>query len=90
VAEKEVNGYSVYPNPAGDYVNVSFTNTNNDRMMLTVYNVTGQIVIQEGASGKSEQLMQVNTSGLVNGMYIIELKDAASGNISHSNLMVAH
>jgi len=85
-----VNGYTVYPNPAGDYVNISFTNATNDRMALTLFDVTGNVVLSETASGQGQQLMQVNTANLVSGMYIIELKNAVNGAISHSSLMIAH
>ena len=85
-----VNGYTIYPNPAGEYVNVSFNNKTNDRMVLNIYDMTGQIMASESASGQGMQTMQVSTSSLINGMYIIELKDAVNGNISHSSLMIAH
>ena len=61
---------SVYPNPATDYITVSFPNMKNGK--LCVYNIVGeQILSRELASETSK----INVSGLAKGIYMVRVTD---------------
>ena len=84
-----VAGYKVYPNPAADQLNITYTNQSTDKMTLTIYNIEGSEVYIQQATGAGPQVLHINTTALQSGMYIVELKDAMNGNISRSAISIA-
>jgi hypothetical protein len=69
--ETENNNIELYPNPASEFVDISFDRSNNDDLTLNIYNITGTLV-------KSEMLKQnqrqINIGDLSNGIYLVEIK----------------
>lgn len=66
------NQLSIYPNPAGDILNVSYANgETND---LQIFNLAGQKVLEQSKITGSKKL---NISQLEKGMYILTIKSAA-------------
>lgn len=61
----------VYPNPASNYVNLSFTEPLN-KAVLRVYDVNGSIVIYE--TGLSAMHLIVDIADLSAGTYMVEIK----------------
>ncbi len=65
-----VSQFSIYPNPASDFLNI---NTTKNNYAIAIYNLQGQLIFsQNNKSGFQE----INTEKLAAGMYIIELKSA--------------
>ena len=62
---------AVYPNPASDLITLSFDRTNNQKIILNVYNVIGGLVKTELLKQNQQQ---VNIYDLNNGIYIVEIK----------------
>jgi len=60
----------IYPNPASSYVSVSLKDPTEVGSLLSVYNVTGQVVMAERIT---QQSFQLNVSGLAAGLYYIQL-----------------
>jgi hypothetical protein len=60
----------IYPNPASSYVSVSLKDLTEIGSLLSVYNLTGQVVMAERITQSSFQL---NVSGLAAGLYFIRL-----------------
>ncbi len=72
----EAAGYSVYPNPVGDFVNVVSSQYIGAKV-ITLYNVVGQEVSQTQTSALQTA---INTSSLNTGVYFVEIKEAGTGN----------
>ncbi|MFK5854734.1 MAG: Omp28-related outer membrane protein [Bacteroidota bacterium] len=68
----EVN---VYPNPFGDYTNISFTTKESSHIRVKMFNVFAEIVYQsdEGVQGQGKQLIKIEGKGFENGVYFVQL-----------------
>ncbi|MDD2635020.1 MAG: MBG domain-containing protein [Bacteroidales bacterium] len=66
--DKYCSGFEVYPNPAKDFVNILQKNTLFD--YLTVYDITGKIVMQQSLNNLTTSL---DISNLKSGIYFIAL-----------------
>ncbi len=82
LSENAMENFTVYPNPAHDAVSINFENANR----LEVINLLGQTVYSENIEGITST--NVNTSGLVNGLYFVKLY-TNKGNGLHK-LIVSH
>ena len=69
VNENSGNSVSFYPNPVKDVLNIS---SKSDIDHVIVYSSTGQLQMQQKATGKS---IQLNLSKLSAGMYIMKITD---------------
>lgn len=67
--------FNVYPNPAGNNIEISFnTNTTEDAELKIIDVVTGKLVISQQISPKKGMnVIQLNTSNLSNGLYFVTL-----------------
>lgn len=65
--------FSLYPNPASDFVTLTIDNKNNSALTLDIYSITGELVRTEMPKQNQQQ---VNVSDLSNGIFLIELKSA--------------
>jgi len=68
-------GYNVYPNPAGNFVNIVSHYTGDK--VITVYNVVGQAV---SVTENKDLQTTINTSSLNTGTYFVEIKEVSTGN----------
>jgi hypothetical protein len=69
--EKEKVPFALYPNPADEQLNISYSVEKDEKVELELYDVLGkQIMIQSLNSG---DLHQVNSSQLQHGVYIYRL-----------------
>ncbi len=73
---EESNAFEVFPNPAKDRLNIQFTQSINGRLDVRVTNVQGQLLQAERFDNALEQV-QLNTSGLSNGIYFIYVETDA-------------
>jgi hypothetical protein len=81
------NSISVYPNPANDKVILAATTDGLDNIDLKVYNVLGQLEIEEkNVSLNKEKAVAV--PGLVNGLYFFEL--TKSGTKIVKKIIISH
>lgn len=74
----------LFPNPASEVANLSFTNVNeNEPLHLTLHNATGQMVWTANIQSiRGTQLVQIPTAGLPAGLYLLQL----SGNSGQQTL----
>jgi hypothetical protein len=86
VGIKEVNAkrtfYSVYPNPAFDYVTIAFEEDLNDATVI-LSDMNGKIVYTNNAS--LGQSFDVNTEGLLAGVYILQIQ---AGNLLETHKVI--
>ena len=69
--------FSVYPNPAQSAVKISYELLNAEPVLITIYNVQGQVVYSHEVKAKSQHgVVNVNLDKFSNGMYIIKAKTA--------------
>lgn len=72
----KASGYNVYPNPAGDFVNVLSDHYTGDKV-ITLYNVVGQTV---SVTENHDLQTTINISSLNSGVYFVEIKEVSTGN----------
>jgi photosystem II stability/assembly factor-like uncharacterized protein len=58
----------IFPNPASDHINIK--NADNDVLEINIYDVVGKLV----NSKMYQQNQSISTSGLDNGIYLVEIK----------------
>ena len=66
IEDNNVNSFNVYPNPATDFVNVSFVNAEN--VTVTLINAVGQTVKVYNNVNTNTQL---SLEGLASGVYVL-------------------
>ncbi|MDD5570273.1 MAG: T9SS type A sorting domain-containing protein [Bacteroidales bacterium] len=72
---KPVSNATLYPNPANDYTNISYSLSKPAIINISVINLMGQKVISfnySGASGINQ--MKLNTSDIAKGIYIVKIE----------------
>ena len=82
------NMIKVYPNPASDEVNISYTLVNSAEVTATLTNMLGQVVATQKAPNGAAGNMVFNTNALAEGMYIYTLE--ANGERTTGRIVVAH
>ncbi len=68
----------LYPNPAGEYINVFFEDRPTEDLELRIYNMSGRMVLHDRV-GEGELTHTVELSSMPDGLYIIELRKARNG-----------
>jgi F5/8 type C domain/Secretion system C-terminal sorting domain len=66
--------FTIYPNPAGDFTNIS--SAKDPILEISVYDVTGKLLQKIQAGGV--QTLQLNTGELAKGIYFISIKTASA------------
>jgi hypothetical protein len=68
-------GVAVYPNPFGDFTNVSFNLDKPAKAGVEVFDIFGKLVysVREREYASGQNLIRVNSNDLSNGMYLLKL-----------------
>lgn len=77
IEETENNIFNVYPNPAIDVINVTFTENFNGS--VSILNVTGKEVMTSTVNGAQHS---VSTDGLSSGVYYVKVNDGMTSQIA--------
>jgi hypothetical protein len=79
ITENTFGRTSLYPNPAGNFVNVEFASTQNENITVNVLSVTGNLVLSETLqSNNGDNRIVFDSQKLANGFYTIQLKSATA------------
>jgi hypothetical protein len=70
---RKENLFSVYPNPANNLLNISFSEDQNLKQQIQILNSIGVLVNEVLVTSST----QINVSELANGLYLVRLKDDA-------------
>ncbi|MCD6017490.1 MAG: domain containing protein [Bacteroidetes bacterium] len=72
-----VDMVSIYPNPASSTCSLKFNLNQTKTLSIHIYNMLGEKVqaIQKDVYDEGEHEVKLNTNGLTNGMYIVQLHD---------------
>jgi len=80
--------FSVYPNPASNYLKFDLENIDENPVIVTVMNLNGETVIQKEYHNNSDKMSgQLDISGLIKGMYIIYFRN---GKVSEIEKFIKH
>ena len=69
-AENEI---SVYPNPVQNQLNIKLVNANSSYVNLTLFDVSGKIMIQKAINSRNAPDYQLDVSGLNTGLYFLKI-----------------
>ncbi len=72
VTNEELNTFSMYPNPAKNFVN--FNSTMNNTLSIKVYDVQGKLILVEN-NFKVNRSSQLDVSNLKSGVYFVKADD---------------
>lgn len=68
------NELKVWPNPASDHVNISFTSISDQSVQLAIYDLSGKEVYSTNSNViPGENLIKINTSNLSQGQYVLKI-----------------
>lgn len=69
-------GVSVYPNPANDFVNISFMLNNPEVTSAEIFDLFGKKVttVADHEYAAGQNLIRISTEGIANGMYLVKLQ----------------
>jgi len=83
----EISGSSlqIYPNPAGNVLNVIYSEKVNEGIVIVITDMLGRKVVEHQLLNNQNQ---INLSALKNGFYIVSVKDKKAGNIISKRLIV--
>lgn len=68
------NSFNIYPNPAGEILNVELDNMNEKQIKILVYDVLGKVMTDEALKLKNGKA-QINVSELESGIYFIKAEN---------------
>ena len=67
--------FEVFPNPAGDYLNISLRNEIAREGVLSLYNVSGQALIQQSVTiNQFAQVLPLNVENMAAGFYFVKVQ----------------
>lgn len=73
-----IESIRVYPNPTTDLLNISFQSMSELNLNLTIYNMVGEKILSNSIVEKDKSSVQLNTSNLNSGIYILSLDNGIS------------
>lgn len=67
--------FEVFPNPAGDYINISLRNEVTKDGMLSLYNMSGQTLLEQSITiNQSTQVLPLNIEAIAAGFYFVKVQ----------------
>lgn len=85
---KQFGNYNLFPNPANDFINISFQATQPENVEISIYQLSGSLVQTATLlADKGKNDFKINTSDLSTGAYIVKTT-SASGLQSVSKLII--
>jgi hypothetical protein len=70
VKNEPLGDISIYPNPVGDQLNVSFKDMNQNNVIITLFDLNGKILLNEIAENTTS-IKQLNMTYVAKGNYVI-------------------
>ncbi len=88
-SKNETANSSIYPNPFTDELTIQIPWADNDNILLTITDVTGNVLLNVSAQNESELNFNLNaaTGKLANGIYMLRATSAIQGVILKSKLI---
>lgn len=70
--EEIISALNIYPNPANDFINISYQVSKDETAIFNLYDLTGNLIQESGLKGNTENKIQLNN--LDKGIYLIQIK----------------
>jgi len=69
----------MYPNPANDLLNISFTESGfEESVLVRIFDMSGRLVIERNAqANEGSNLIIVETTELVSGIYLVQMRNGS-------------
>lgn len=71
----DLNGVEIFPNPANDFINVSFDFNESRDLTIRLTNTIGQVVRTQSMSDMVQGTLTLNVADLSEGIYLVQLTD---------------
>lgn len=69
------SSFSIYPNPANGFLNISYEATESETAQLTIFDITGKMMLQKEFNNSSTSLRnKIDISKLNQGVYVVQFK----------------
>jgi hypothetical protein len=78
---------TVYPNPVNNQLSIDLTNVER-ASILSIYSLKGDLILTQ--SVQNDKLIKLNTNGLANGSYTLEIRDNKGNSIKSEKIIVNH
>jgi hypothetical protein len=72
IAENEIEGFALYPNPTADVINIQYTGVNISTDVI-LSDAKGAIVYSEKVNFNSDENFTIDMSKLVKGIYFLNI-----------------
>ncbi len=70
--------FKIFPNPAGNYLNISLVSEKSEASTISLFNMNGQQVLQKAIQlGNTPQTIPFNVTDLAGGFYFVEVRTAS-------------
>ena len=69
-----LSGLKIFPSPAKEIINISVDNMNINNGIVEIFNQAGQKVVCKNINSSHENIFQIETNHLANGVYTIKFK----------------
>ncbi|MEP1487113.1 MAG: T9SS type A sorting domain-containing protein [Algibacter sp.] len=70
-------GFSIYPNPAKNIIELKFSRTINNIINTSIYNIQGKLILDSKNNIQNSEI-QLNVSSLKSGIYFLKVNDGIS------------
>ncbi|MFT7155510.1 MAG: hypothetical protein ACI8Q1_000511 [Parvicella sp.] len=78
VEENNIAGFSVFPNPVTNELNLNFSSRKLSKSVVSIYNMLGEMVYSIPATGYyGQQSIKLEVSNLSSGLYLISLENGS-------------
>jgi hypothetical protein len=81
---------NIFPNPAVDYINISYERLNSENVKMEIIDLTGSKILESKLPSGFNQNIELDVTNLKAGMYIINFIDTVKGvrSITSSKLII--
>jgi type IX secretion system substrate protein len=79
---ENTNTLSIYPNPAGQKLNIKLSSAKDKNAVVNIMDVMGRIILETNTQMTPENVMQLDVSSLPNGLYFIKIMNGSSANVT--------
>lgn len=67
--------FNIFPNPAGDYINISLQNEATEEGVLSLYNMNGQTLVEQKVNiNQSVQVIPMSVEAIAAGFYFVKVQ----------------
>lgn len=68
------NSFTIYPNPASDYINIRIQDQNYNKMSCSIVDLNGQIIYTELLRTGIAEFVRMEIPSIVSGVYLLEIR----------------